>query len=69
MKRNLIVRRVAAISVAGTLAVGAFGAASPAGFAQYGPSPQLKKCLKKAKKIQDPQKRKKAKKKCRRKFG
>jgi hypothetical protein len=80
MKSSRIGRRVAKLVIAATLAL---GVASPVGFAQYQPSPTppapvapttntaLKKCIKKAKKKfkNNKAKRKKAIKRCKRKFG
>jgi hypothetical protein len=68
MKGNLIVRRFAVLGVAAALTAGV-GAAAPAGMAQYTQPAKLKKCLKKAKKIDDKQKRKAAKRRCHKKFG
>jgi hypothetical protein len=77
MRSKKIVRRVAGLAVAATLSL---GVASPVGFAQYAPSPtptpttgnaKLKKCIKHAKKKykRDATKRKKAIKKCKKKFA
>jgi hypothetical protein len=71
MQKQAVVRRVAGLAVAGTLAL----STASAGFAQttgpYQPpsnSAALKKCLKKAKKKSTAQARKNAKKKCHKKF-
>jgi hypothetical protein len=77
MKSSRIRRRVAGFVVTGALAL---GIAAPVGFAQYQPSPApvapttntaLKKCIKKAKKKfkNDKAKKKRAIKRCRKKFG
>jgi hypothetical protein len=74
MRKQAVVRRMAGLAVAGTLAL---GAASP-GLAQtgdqlptgpYQPAPPLKKCLKKAKQKSSAQARKQARKRCHKKFG
>jgi hypothetical protein len=71
MQNQAVVRRVAGLAVAATLALGT----ASAGFAQttgpYQPpsnSSALKKCLKKAKKKSTAQARNNAKKKCHKKF-
>jgi hypothetical protein len=72
MRKQAIVRRIAGLAVAGTLALGA----ASAGLAQtgdptapYQPAPPLTKCLKKAKKKSSAQARKNAKKQCHKKYG
>jgi hypothetical protein len=77
MKSSRIVRRLAGLTVAAVLSL---GVASPVGLAQYQPTPTptpapsntaLKKCIKKAKKKfkNDKAKRKRAIKRCKKKFG
>ena len=64
-------RGLAGLALLATLALATGVVAGSAASASGGPVARtagLKKCLKKAKKIQDPVKRKKAKKKCRKKF-
>jgi hypothetical protein len=65
MKRNglFVLMALLAISLVGT-AIGSGAGADP-----VAQTAGLKKCLKKAKRIQDPVKRKKAKRRCRKKFG
>ena len=72
MRKQAIVRRIAGLAVAGTLAL----SAASAGLAQtgdptgpYQPAPPLTKCLKKAKKKSSAQARKNAKKQCHKKYG
>jgi hypothetical protein len=73
MRKQAIVRRIAGLAVAGTVAL----SAASAGLAQtgdqptgpYQPAPPLTKCLKKAKKKSSAQARKNAKKQCHKKYG
>jgi hypothetical protein len=73
MRKQAFVRRMAGLAVAGTLALGAASAGlaqtpdNPAG--PYPPDPPVKKCLNQAKKKSSAQARKKAKKKCHKKYG
>jgi hypothetical protein len=73
MRKQAIVRRMAGLAVAGTLALGTASAGlaqtgdQPS--AQYQPAPPLQKCLKQAKKKSGAEARKKAKKKCHKKYG
>jgi hypothetical protein len=73
MRKQAVVRRIAGLAVAGTLALGAAsaGLAQQPGpeTGQYNPAPPVKKCLKQAKKKSSSQARKKAKQKCHKKYG
>lgn len=69
MRKQAIVRRIAGVAVAGTLALGAASAGLAQTDGQYQPDPPLKKCLKQAKKKSSAQARKQAKKKCHKKYG
>jgi hypothetical protein len=69
MRKQAIVRRMAGLAVAGTLAMGAASAGLAQTGGQYFPDPALKKCLEQAKKKSSAQARKKAKKKCHKKYG
>jgi hypothetical protein len=69
MRKQAVVRRMAGLAVAGTLAMGAASGSLAQTGGQYFPDPALKPCLKQAKKKSSAEARKKAKRKCHQKYG